>query len=82
MSTVYRGLTFMLTKRRRWLNLYLLMDTIICVIVILLKIIGIFKINGCDQLWFLEVIYIASIHWGHGCWLLVRVERWLLLGGL
>ena len=28
------------------------------------------------------VLGVASIHWGHGCWLLVGVERWLLLGGL
>ena len=27
-------------------------------------------------------IYIASVHWGHGCWLLVGVERWLLQGGI
>ena len=34
--------------------------------------------SGCSWRW----IYIASIHLGHGCCLLVGVERWLLLGGL
>ena len=30
--------------------------------------------NGCGPGRSWRWIYIASIHWGHGCWLLVRVE--------
>ena len=35
-----------------------------------------FLINGCGRWLFLEVNSYSSIHWGHGCWLLVGVERW------
>ena len=69
-STIY-DLTFMLTK---W-SLYLLMDIIICVIVTLLNDNWRFGVvGGCS-------LRRINFNWGHGCWLLVGVERWMLLGG-